>query len=123
LEKLEKTDYDVIVSDYQMPGKDGLEFLKELREEGNTVPFIVFTGKGREEITMKALNQGASGYFTKQGQPETVYGELAHGIRQATERKKAEEEQSRSLHSLHERVKELNCLFVCQGLLRNLTFR
>jgi PAS domain S-box-containing protein len=90
LEKLKKTDYDVIVSDYQMPGKDGFEFLKELREKGNTVPFIVFTGKGREEIAMKALNLGASAYFTKQGQPETIYGELAHGIRQATERKETE---------------------------------
>jgi PAS domain S-box-containing protein len=90
LEKLKKTDYDVIVSDYQMPSKDGFEFLKELREKGNIVPFIVFTGKGREEIAMKALNLGASGYFTKQGQPETVYGELAHGIRQVTERKKTE---------------------------------
>jgi PAS domain S-box-containing protein len=90
LEKLKKTDYDVIVSDYQMPGKDGFELLKELRGEGNTVPFIVFTGKGREEIAMKALNLGASGYFTKQGEPDTVYGELAHGIRQAIERKRAE---------------------------------
>jgi PAS domain S-box-containing protein len=91
LGKLKKTDYDIIVSDYQMLGKDGLEFLKELRKKGNTVPFIVFTGKGREEIAVKALNLGALGYFTKQGQPETVYGELAHGIRQAVERKRASE--------------------------------
>jgi PAS domain S-box-containing protein len=89
LEKLEKTDYDAIVSDYQMPGKDGLEFLKELREKRNTVPFIVFTGKGREEIAVRALNLGADGYFNKQGEPETVYGELAHGIRQTVESKKA----------------------------------
>jgi DNA-binding NtrC family response regulator len=46
LKKLEKERYDVIVSDYQMPTKDGLEFLKELRENGNTTPFIMFTGKG-----------------------------------------------------------------------------
>ena len=85
-------DYDVVVSDYQMPDKDGLEFLKELRKKGNTIPFIVFTGKGREEIAMKALNLGAAGYFNKHGEPETVYGELAHGIRQAVERKTAEME-------------------------------
>jgi PAS domain S-box-containing protein len=90
-EKLKKTDYDVIVSDYQMPGKDGLEFLKELREKGNTVPFIVFTGKGREEIAIKALNLGADGYFNKSGDPETVYGELAHGMRQAVGRRRAEQ--------------------------------
>jgi PAS domain S-box-containing protein len=91
LEKLEKTDYDAVVSDYQMPGKDSLEFLKELREKGNTVPFIVFTGKGREEIAMKALNLGADGYFNKSGDPETVYGELAHGMRQVVGRRRAEQ--------------------------------
>jgi len=89
-EKLKKTDYDAVVCDYQMPDKDGLEFLKELREKGNTVPFIIFTGKGREEIAIKALNLGADQYIDKHGDPETVYGELAHGIRQAVERKKAE---------------------------------
>ncbi len=90
-EKLKKTDYDAVVCDYQMPGKDGLEFLKELRANGNNIPFIVFTGKGREEIAVKALNLGASGYFDKHGEPETVYGELAHGIRTTVEQKKAEE--------------------------------
>ena len=49
-EELMKKEYDAVVSDYQMPEKDGLEFLKELREKGNTVPFIIFTGKGREEV-------------------------------------------------------------------------
>jgi PAS domain S-box-containing protein len=90
LEKLKKTDYHVVVSDYQMPGKDDLELLKKLREKGNTIPFIVFTGKGREEIAIKALNLGAAEYFNKHGEPETVYGELAHGIRRAVERKKAD---------------------------------
>ena len=91
LEELKKTDYDAIVSDYQMPGKDGLEFLKELREKGNTVPFIVFTGKGREEIAVKALNLGSDQYIDKHGDPETVYCELAHSIRVAVERKKVAE--------------------------------
>ena len=67
-ERLKKTDYDAIVCDYQMPGKDGLEFLKELRANGNNIPFIVFTGKGREEIAMKALNSGVDGYFSKHGE-------------------------------------------------------
>jgi PAS domain S-box-containing protein len=91
MERMKSKSYDAIVSDYQMPGKDGLELLKELREEGNTTPFIVFTGKGREEVAIKALNLGAAQYLNKSGNPETVYGELVHAIRQAAERKSAQE--------------------------------
>ena len=89
--KLETEHYDVVISDYEMPQKDGLQFLTELREAKNKIPFVLFTGKGREEVAIKALNLGASGYFNKQGSPETVYGELAHGIIQVVEHKKAVE--------------------------------
>jgi PAS domain S-box-containing protein len=88
-ERIEKKSYDAVVCDYQMPGKDGLELLKELRQKGNETPFIVFTGKGREEVAIKALNLGADQYLNKSGNPETVYKELAHAVRQATERKTA----------------------------------
>jgi PAS domain S-box-containing protein len=90
--KMNEKAYDVVVSDYVMPEKDGLKFLKELRDSGNNVPFIMFTGKGREEVAIKALNLGADHYINKIGDPETVYGELAHGIRQAVETKRAETE-------------------------------
>ena len=91
MDKLKKKKYDAIVSDYQMPGKSGLDLLKELRASGNDIPFIIFTGKGREEIAMEALNRGADGYFNKMGDPETVYGELAHGLHQVVEKRKAED--------------------------------
>jgi PAS domain S-box-containing protein len=86
--KLNEKNYDVIVSDYMMPKRTGLDFLKELRKNGNNIPFIVFTGKGREEVAVKALNLGADQYLNKVGDPETVYLELAHGIRKAVERKR-----------------------------------
>jgi PAS domain S-box-containing protein len=89
--KLASGHYDVVVSDYEMPQKDGLQFLEEFHAKGYELPFILFTGKGREEIAVKALNLSANGYFTKHGNPETVYGELAHGIQQSFEYKKAEE--------------------------------
>jgi PAS domain S-box-containing protein len=91
LNKLKEREYDAVVSDYVMPGKDGIDFLKELRDAGNDIPFIMFTGKGKEEIAIRALNLGADGYFCKIGSPETVYGELAHSICQMVESKKAEE--------------------------------
>jgi len=90
LEKLKKGTYDAVVSDYQMPGKDGLEFLKELRQSGNTVPFVMFTGRSREEVAVKALNLGADQYLSKAGEPETVYCELSYAIRRTVEKKRAE---------------------------------
>jgi DNA-binding NtrC family response regulator len=91
-QKMKLKAYDAIVSDYVMPGKDGLQFLNELREKGNRIPFIIFTGKGREEVAaIKALNLGADGYFGKLGEAETIYGELARGIYQAVRIRKADE--------------------------------
>jgi DNA-binding response OmpR family regulator len=89
IQKMKTESYDVVVSDYQMPGKSGLGFLEELRQSGNDVPFIVFTGKGREEIAIRALNLGADMYLNKTGDPETVYGELGHAIVATVERKQA----------------------------------
>ncbi|UCC33730.1 MAG: PAS domain S-box protein, partial [Candidatus Bathyarchaeota archaeon] len=96
LRRMEKKTFDAIISDYVMPGKDGLEFLKELRDNGSNIPFIIFTGKGREEVAIRALNLGADQYLSKAGAPETVYRELAHSITQAVKRRRAEEELRKS---------------------------
>jgi PAS domain S-box-containing protein len=90
LKKLVEHAYDMVISDFEMPNKSGLDFLKVLREQKNMIPFALFTGKGREEVAMAALNLGADGYYTKHGKTETVYGELAHGIQTATERATAQ---------------------------------
>ena len=49
-EMMEKEKYDAIVSDYIMPGTNGVEFLKMIRKRGDMTPFILFTGRGREEV-------------------------------------------------------------------------
>ena len=54
LERLAESDIDCIVSDYDMPGMDGLEFLEAVREECPDLPFILFTGRGSEEIASEA---------------------------------------------------------------------
>lgn len=89
-QKIKEKKFDAVISDYQMPEKNGLTFLKELRENGDNIPFILFTGKGREEVAIKALNLGADYYINKIGHPETVYPQLSHSILQAVQRKKAE---------------------------------
>jgi CheY-like chemotaxis protein len=72
--------YDAIVSDYQMPEMDGIEFLRNVRSSGNIIPFIIFTGKGREEVALQAFNIGADYYLQKGGDPKTKFAELAHHI-------------------------------------------
>ena len=98
--KVNAASFDAIVSDYEMPNKNGLEFLTELRTQKNEIPFILLTGKGREEIAIDALNLGADGYVSKHGNPETVYGELAHYVRQAVEKKRAKTALSHSEEQL-----------------------
>ena len=83
LDILSKTSYDCIISDYQMPVMDGIVFLKTFRSKGNVEPFIIFTGKGREEVVIEALNNGADFYLQKGGDPKSQFVELAHKVRQA----------------------------------------
>jgi len=83
--------YDAIVSDYQMPGLDGLELLTRLRSGGNTTPFLLFTGKGREDVVIEALNNGADFYIQKGGDPKAQFAELSDKIEKAVERKRDRE--------------------------------
>jgi PAS domain S-box-containing protein len=82
--------YDAIISDYQMPEMDGIELLKKVRASGNTIPFILFTGRGREEVVIRALNEGADYYLQKGGEPKSQFTELMHQIRQAVQQRCAE---------------------------------
>jgi len=82
--------YDAIVSDYQMPGMNGIAFLKAIRQKLGDIPFILFTGKGREEVVIDAINNGADFYLQKGGDPTAQFAELTHKIHQAVKRKQAE---------------------------------
>jgi len=118
MEKLKEKTFDAVVSDYQMPERDGLDFLRELRDKGNNVPFIMFTGKGREDVAMKALNLGADRYLNKHGDPEAVYGELAYSVRQAVERERAQTTVKRSeekFRSLFENARDVIVLMDLKG--------
>ncbi len=87
--KMKQQMYDAVVSDYEMPPKNGLDFLKEIRAGDDQIPFILFTGKGREDVAVRALNLGADSYINKNDSPETIYCELAHVIEKTVEQKKS----------------------------------
>lgn len=90
LEMHAREQYDAIVSDYLMAGMDGIDLLRHLRTKGDDTPFIIFTGKGREEVAIQALNAGADFYIQKGGDPKAQFVELTHKIRHAVARKRAE---------------------------------
>jgi PAS domain S-box-containing protein len=81
---------DVIISDYQMPDMDGLDFLKAVREQDKGLPFILFTGKGREDVVVRAIELGVDHYVQKGGEPTSQFAELAHKVKDAFEHRKAE---------------------------------
>ncbi|MGD1004293.1 MAG: response regulator [Methanoregulaceae archaeon] len=87
LTKITKTEYDAIVLDFYMPEISGIEFLKILRSKGDTTPVIIFTGVGREQTAIEALNNGADFILKKGEDPKTQFRELAHMIQQAKDRR------------------------------------
>ncbi|MCR3883845.1 PAS domain-containing protein [Methanotrichaceae archaeon M04Ac] len=84
--------YDVVISDYAMPEMDGITFLKAVRGRKLDIPFILFTGKSREEVVIEALNSGVDYYIQKGGDPKVLFAELTHQIRQAADRERARRE-------------------------------
>ncbi len=91
LKLLAMSDFDVVVSDYRMPADDGIDLLKAIRGRGLTVLYILFTGRGREEVVIEALNNGADFYLQKGSDPESMYAELGHKIRLAAEKRRTDE--------------------------------
>ena len=96
LDKLEKHDYDIVISDYQMPGIDGIKLLKSIRALDIDVPFVVFTGRGRETVAIEALNNGADFYLQKGGDPRSQFAELSNVINVLHSRRRSQMLLSRS---------------------------
>jgi len=62
--RLSNADFDCVVSDYEMPGQSGIEFLETVRENDPSLPFILYTGKGSEEIASDAISAGVTDYLS-----------------------------------------------------------
>jgi PAS domain S-box-containing protein len=78
-----------VVSDYDMPDMDGLSLLRSVRERDDSLPFILFTGKGSEEIASEVISAGVTDYLQKKGTTDQ-YRLLANRIEQAVSRAEAE---------------------------------
>lgn len=81
IEKIKKDDFDAIVSDYDMPRMNGLEFYKELKNNGYAnIPFIVFTGCGEKKVEKKFKEVGADDYLEKGSNPKEKFTVLANEV-------------------------------------------
>lgn len=65
LETLTNEAVDCVISDYRMPGMDGLELLQLLRKRDEGLPVVILTSEGDEGVRQRAIDMGADGYFRK----------------------------------------------------------
>ena len=72
LDKLKTDDFDVMVLDISMPGKSGLDVLRELRARGKETPVLLISTYAQEEYRKKAIEQGANGFLSKGDAPEKL---------------------------------------------------
>ncbi|WP_299331088.1 response regulator [Haloplanus sp.] len=99
LARLSAAEFDCIVSDYDMPDQNGLEFLRAVRDEYPDLPFILYTGKGSEAVAGDAISAGVTDYLQKSIGSDQ-YAVLANRIRNAVERRDAERERARQLEAI-----------------------
>jgi DNA-binding NarL/FixJ family response regulator len=76
LSKIQTNDYDVVLLDIAMPGKDGLETLTQLKHERPQLPVLMLSMYPEEQFAVRALKAGASGYLTKESAPDELVGAI-----------------------------------------------
>jgi two-component system invasion response regulator UvrY len=81
IEHVRREDWGMVLLDLAMPGKDGLETLKEIKREKPKLPVLVLSIYPEEQYAVRALKAGASGYLTKESAPE----ELIAAIRKVSQ--------------------------------------
>jgi DNA-binding NtrC family response regulator len=78
---LDTTPIDVVLSDFEMPNVNGLDFLDQVRTDHPDIPFILYTGHGSDELASEAISRGATEYMQKESDPDH-FSLLAHHILQ-----------------------------------------
>ncbi len=99
-------EFDCVVSDYDMPGTNGIEFLETVRETHPDLPFILYTGKGSEEVASEAISAGVTDYLQKRSGTEQyalLANRLTNAVEQAQARRQADEH-----HRVSTVVREIN---------------
>ncbi len=81
LEKAMQHDYDLILLDISMPGRGGLEILKEIKTRQPKMPVLILSMHPEEQYAIRALRAGAAGYLTKASAPQELIGAIRKASR------------------------------------------
>jgi DNA-binding NarL/FixJ family response regulator len=84
LDRVWKENFDVVVLDLKMPGRDGVDILKQIKTQKPKLPVLVLSMHPEEQYAVRVLKAGASGYLTKESDPE----EMLKAIRVAAQGRK-----------------------------------
>jgi two-component system invasion response regulator UvrY len=76
LERVHRDKWDVIILDISMPGRSGLDVLKEIKKEQPDVPVLVLSMHPEDQLATRVLKAGASGYMTKESAPDELVGAI-----------------------------------------------
>ena len=85
LDYLESGNYDALILDIMMPKMDGMEVLRRLRQQGNSIPVLMLTARGEVEDKVLGLDSGANDYLTKPFATEELLARLRAITRQSVQ--------------------------------------
>lgn len=102
--KLKSTTYDLVISDFNLPGMDGLEILQAAKDLNIDVPFIMLTGQGDEKVAVQAMQRGAYNYVVKD---DVCYTILPRVISETLTKYNADKEKERLEREIREKSEAL----------------
>ncbi|MEW6088827.1 MAG: diguanylate cyclase [bacterium] len=127
LEEIQKGEFNIIISDYKLPGFTGLTLLSQLKKKNIDLPLVMLTGSGNEEIAVKAMKEGAYDYVIKE--PDyfktipLVIRRALDRYRDKKEKERLEDEIKKKMLELEDVNKKLAILSITDGLTEIFNYR
>jgi len=106
LEKLDEITPDIIITDYLLPGMNGIEFLKTLKHKNNQIPVIMITGQGDETIAANSIKLGAWDYIVKSADFFVLLPTVVEKVLREWELKESLRKSERRFQDLAERTSD-----------------